>query len=181
MSTMRNMSCHSVVTMAPPEDSPVQSRKTSPTSSPSSSVYGGTSNPSQPASEPTEGPSLKKRSKPAVILSKVKKSFTSTIAENVANRDAGGRSVAMVKGIISSLTGGSSQSNVPMATTDTATVAITTESNSSDVPPAAGLGDAPMAGNNNDGIINDIIILLYREAIHIITCCRAINPGDTCC
>ena len=132
------------------EDSPVQSHKTSPASSPSSSVYG-TSNPTQPASELFDGPSLKKRSKPAVILSKVKKSLTSTITENVANRDAGGRSVAMVKGLISSLTGGvSSQSNVTVTTADTASIATTIESNTSDVVPAAAASsDVPVdvAGN----------------------------------
>lgn len=102
------------------EESPIQSHKTSPSTSPSSSVYGGTaSNPSRPPSESTDGP-FKKRSKPAVILRKVKKSLASTITENVSMREgtSSGRPVAMVKGLISSLTGSMSQSNVPMTTVD---------------------------------------------------------------
>ena len=101
------------------EESPIQSRKTSASTSPSSSLYGGTSNPSLPPSESADGP-FKKRSKPAVILRKVKKSLTSTITDNVTMREGSstGRPVAMVKGLISSLTGGMSQSNVTMPTAD---------------------------------------------------------------
>jgi len=139
---------------APQENSPVQSHKTSPASSPNSSLYGGT--PSQPASELAEGPSLKKRSKPAVILSKVKKSLTSTITENVAGRDAAGRPVAMVKGLISSLTGSVSQSNVTMATADAASIATTIESNTSDVFPV--FDDVPVVVTGNNNIIMPLII-----------------------
>ena len=101
------------------EESPIQSRKTSPSTSPSSSLYGGTSNPSQPPSESADGP-FKKRSKPAVILRKVKKSLTSTITDNVTMREGSstGRPVAMVKGLISSLTGSMSQGNVTIPTVD---------------------------------------------------------------
>ncbi|XP_065912533.1 BLOC-2 complex member HPS5-like isoform X2 [Dysidea avara] len=153
-------------TTTPVEDSPVQSHKTSPASSPSSSVYG-TSNPTQPASELFDGPSLKKRSKPAVILSKVKKSLTSTITENVANRDAGGRSVAMVKGLISSLTGGvSSQSNVTVTTADTASIATTIESNTSDVVPAAAASsDVPVDVAEKPCILSAVAEQLSQETL----------------
>ena len=110
--------------------SPVQSRKTSTSTSPASSVYGGTSNPSLPPSESVDGP-FKKRSKPAVILRKVKKSLTSTITDNVTMREGSstGRPVAMVKGLISSLTGSMSQSNVTTATAEVAMESTATSSN----------------------------------------------------
>ena len=129
------------------EESPIQSRKTSPSTSPSSSVYGGTaSNPSHPPSESADGP-FKKRSKPAVILRKVKKSLASTITENVTMREgsSSGRPVAMVKGLISSLTGSMSQSNI------TVTTAGVME------PTAEGvLVDENGSCDPNDVIINDV-------------------------
>lgn len=137
--------------VAAEEDSPIQSRKTSPSTSPSSSVYGGTSNPSQPPSESADGP-FKKRSKPAGILRKVKKSLTSTITDNVSMREGSstGRPVAMVKGLISSLTGGISQGNVTMPTVDvTQTMELATTS-SNDVTV-----DECVSGVQN-GVANDV-------------------------
>ena len=132
------------------EDSPYQSRKTSPSTSPSSSVYGGTSNPSQPPSESADGP-FKKRSKLAVILRKVKKSLASTITDNVTmwEGSSSGHPVAMVKGLISSLTGGMSQSNVTTATADIAPSVDST---------AVGSGDVVVDKDEHSDVINDDVI-----------------------
>lgn len=146
--------------VAPEEKSPTQSRRTSPSTSPASSIYGGTSN---PPSESADGP-FKKRSKPAVILRKVKKSLASTITDNVTMREGSstGRPVAMVKGFISSLTGSMSQSNATMPTVDTASVATTMESivvsTTSDVPVSQSvLGE-------HHYIINDIIDYITQRS-----------------
>ena len=113
------------------EESPIQSRKTSPSTSPSSSLYGGTS---RPPSESADGP-FKKRSKPAVILRKVKKSLSSTISDNVNMREGSstGRPVAMMMGLISTLTGGMSQGNVTMPTADVTQTMESTTTSSNDV------------------------------------------------
>ena len=112
------------------EESPIQSRKTSPSTSPSSSLYGGTS---RPPSESADGP-FKKRSKPAVILRKVKKSLSSTISDvNMREGSSTGRPVAMMKGLISTLTGGMSQGNVTMTTVDITQTMESTTASSNDV------------------------------------------------
>lgn len=136
--------------VVPDEESPLQSRKTSPSTSPSSSVYGGTSNPSQPPSESADGP-FKKRSKPAVILRKVKKSLTSTITENVTMREGSstGRPVAMVKGLISSLASSMSQGNVAMPTADVTFVTT--------MDPRT--NDTPADDSEHNGVVEKPIIL----------------------
>lgn len=139
-----------IVCVASEYGSPSQSRKTSPSTSPASSLYGGTSNPSQPASESTTDGPFKKKSKPAVILRKVK-SLTSTITENVTMREgtSTGRPVAMVKGLISSLTGGISPGNVTTATVDMTSVTATVDS---------------LAASTSDVTINDTVSVEQVEA-----------------